>query len=101
MRKIELEMSENEIFIFDWDDSEITNPEFIEDVPIHVTIDEAIGSIDVSGYGKHVSKLIYELSGYSWVDKFYLTEVARLLKMSFPNAGINWQETSDYLDQIN
>lgn len=100
MRKIELEILDEELFIYDLNQINPEHPDFIDETPIHLSVEEATETVDVEGYGKNLSKLIFELSGYSWVDKFYLTEVARLLKMSFPNTKINWNTTSDYLSQI-
>jgi|LauGreDrversion4_2_1035121.scaffolds.fasta_scaffold2006684_1 hypothetical protein len=100
MRIIEITVSEGELFIHDLVETEQDNPDFMTDIPVHVLLTEALSTVEVSGYGKRISKLIVELTGCPWVDKQYLDAVIKFIRENYPEADISWKETFEYLDSM-
>jgi hypothetical protein len=100
MRITQVEVSEGELLVFDYNEPEQYDPSFMDDTPIHLPLKEALATMEVAGYGKCLSKLVVELTGYSWIDKEYLHAVIKFLKENYPAADISWEETFNYLEDI-
>lgn len=98
MSKIECQISNGELLIFELSDIDPNHPDFYDDTPVHLSIEEAIQIIEMEGIGKNLSKLVVELTGYSWVDRQYLDAVIKFIRENYPEADISWKETFEYLD---
>ena len=98
MRTIEILVSEGELIIYDWIETDPNNPDFFDENPIHLPLEDALATIDLEGYGQNLSRLVVELTGYSWVDKQYLDAVIKFIRENYPEADISWKETFEYLD---
>jgi hypothetical protein len=98
MRIIDISVSEGELFIHELVEFDQDSPDFIDDTPLNLPLSEALATIEVGGHGKRLSKLVVELTGYSWVDKQYLDAVIKFIRENYPEADISWKETFEYLD---
>lgn len=101
MSKIECQISNGELLIFELSDIDPSHPDFYEETPVHLTLEEAVETIEMEGFGKNLSKLVVELTGYSWVDKQYLETVIKFMRENFKESNISWEETLKYLEGIN
>jgi hypothetical protein len=101
MQKVECRISEGELVIYEWSDLDPNNPDFYDDTPVHLTIEEAVETIEMEGFGKNLSKLVVELTGYSWVDKQYLDTVIKFMRENFQESEISWDQTFKYLEGMN
>ena len=100
MRKIEPEISQGELVVYEWSTLDPSHPDYFEDTPFHLPLEDAVDTIEMDGYGKKLSKLVVELSGSSWVDKVYLDTVIKFMQENFKESNISWEETLHYLEGL-
>ena len=101
MREVKIEISNRELVIYEWFGIDPNHPDFYDDTPVHLSIEEAVSTIEMEGFGKNLSKLVVELTGYSWVDKKYLDTVIKFMRENFKESKISWEETFKYLEGMN
>ena len=100
MREVKVEISHRELVIYEWSDMDPNHPDFYDDTPVHLSIEEAVETIEMEGYGKNLSRLVVELTGYSWVDRQYLDTVVKFMRENFKECKISWEETLHYLEGL-
>jgi hypothetical protein len=98
MRKIEIEVSHGELVIFDWIETDPNHPDFFEDTPIHLPLEEALETVNLEGYGSNLSKLIVDMLAHSWADSVYMDTVITFLRKNYPQSDIDWEATLKYVD---
>ena len=98
MRTIEILVSDGNLIIYDWIETDPSHPAFVDENPICLPLEDVLAKFEMEGYGKNLSKLVVELTGYSWVDKQYLDAVIKFIRENYPEADISWKETFEYLD---
>lgn len=101
MREVKVEISHRELVIYELSDMDPNHPDFFDDTPVHLSIEEAVETIEMEGIGKNLSKLVVELTGYSWVDRQYLVTVIKFMRENFKDSKISWEETFKYLEGMN
>jgi hypothetical protein len=99
-RKLEVQIRQGELEIYEWSDLDPSHPDFYEDTPVHLTLEEAVETIEMEGFGKNLSKFIVELTGYSWIDKEYLDTVVKFMRENLKESDISWEETLHYLEGL-
>jgi len=99
-RVLELQIRQGELEIYEWSDLDPSHPDFYEDTPVHLTLEEAVETIEMEGFGKNLSKFIVELTGYDWADKEYLDRVVKFMRENFKESNISWEETLHYLEGL-
>jgi hypothetical protein len=99
-RKLEVVIYGDELVIYEWSDLDPSHPDCYEETPVHLTLEEAVETIEMEGFGKNLSKFIVELTGYSWIDKEYLDTVVKFMRENFKESDISWEETLHYLEGL-
>jgi hypothetical protein len=97
---IKIEVSNKQMYIFEKGGSLDTNPEEISEEPIGFLVSDVLATTVVKGFGTKLSKLVVELTGYSWVDRQYLDAVIKFIRVNYPETEISWKETFEYLDSM-
>ena len=98
MRTIEVKVSDGELVIFDWIETDPNHPDFFDDTPIHLPLEEALETINLEGYGTNLSKLIVDLLAHSWADSFYVDAIIKFLRKNYPKSDIDWEATMKFVD---
>ena len=78
MRAIQVQVSQGELVIFDWIETDPNHPDFFDDTPIHLPIEEALETVNLEGYGTNLSKFIVDLLFVSRNFKIFLKSSSNL-----------------------
>ncbi len=47
MRELKVEISHRELIIYEWSDMDPNHPDFYDDTPVHLSIEEAVETIEM------------------------------------------------------
>ena len=98
MRQVKVEISHRELVIYEWSDMDPNHPDFFDDTPIHLPLEEALETVNLEGYGTNLSKLIVDLLAHSWADSSYVDAIIKFLRKNYPKSDIDWETTMKFVD---
>jgi hypothetical protein len=98
MKKVECRISEGELVIYEWSDVDPNHPDFYDDTPIHLPLEEALETVNLEGYGTNLSKFIVDLLAHSWADSSYVDAIIKFLRKNYPKSDIDWEATMKFVD---